>query len=70
MKDMDWLKNKEELIQFLNDMKNTGELANLDNYIKWVQSNDKYEPAPISPSTICFKLGNSEFNKKRVSFLK
>lgn len=32
---MEWLKNKNEIFQFLSDMEKNNQVANLDNYIKW-----------------------------------
>lgn len=34
---MEWLKNEKELFQFLSDMKRKNQVANLDNYIKWIK---------------------------------
>ncbi|HAP8923395.1 TPA: hypothetical protein IXK97_000956 [Enterococcus faecium] len=34
---MEWLKNEKELLQFLSDMKRKNQVANLDNYIKWIK---------------------------------
>ena len=31
------LKNEKELFQFLSDMKRKNQVANLDNYIKWIK---------------------------------
>ena len=34
---MEWLKNEKELFHFLSDMKRKNQVANLDNYIKWIK---------------------------------
>lgn len=34
---MEWLKNEKELFQFLSDMKRKNQVADLDNYIKWIK---------------------------------
>ncbi|EOA3387165.1 hypothetical protein ACH0DO_002637 [Enterococcus hirae] len=34
---MEWLKNEEEIFRFLSDMKKVNQIANLDNYIKWIK---------------------------------
>lgn len=34
---MKWLKNEEELMQYLQDMKSENKIANLDNYISWTK---------------------------------
>lgn len=34
---MEWLKNDKEIYQFLSDMKKKTQVANLDNYIKWIK---------------------------------
>ena len=34
---MEWLKNEKELFQFLSVMKRKNQVANLDNYIKWIK---------------------------------
>lgn len=31
------VKNEKELFQFLSDMKRKNQVANLDNYIKWIK---------------------------------
>ena len=34
---MEWIKNEEEIFRFLSDMKKVNQIANLDNYIKWIK---------------------------------
>lgn len=67
---MDRVKNKEELILFLKDMKSLGKIANLDSYIEWIQLNKRIELNPSNSGTIRFKMSNGEFNEQSIRAIK
>ncbi|MBO1139867.1 hypothetical protein FQS87_08155 [Enterococcus avium] len=67
---MEWLKNKEELKLFLIEMSESGKVANLANYIAWVQSSKNFETCSQSNSRILFKLRNMEVSDNSAGVMK